>query len=116
MIVLRLFLLEQCPELNFGHQIKLVILSLFTSFGPPRHAPHPVLLVYIVPVCKLANAVKQNMLWAEHSSSMGWRQSTLGQAWRIAGCFVRVVWTPWRCHHMWPLSVAVDGGRWCMIR
>ena len=25
-------------------------------------------------------------------------------------------WTPWGCHHIWPLSVAVDGGRWCTIR
>jgi hypothetical protein len=75
-----------------------------------------VLLVYILLVCKLANAAKQNMLWAEHSSSMGWRQSTLVQAWRMAGCFVRVVWIPWQCHPMWPLSGAVDGGRWCMIR
>ncbi len=40
----------------------------------------------------------------------------LAQAWRIAGCFVRVVWTLWRCHCMWPLLVAMDRGRWCMIR
>ncbi len=37
-------------------------------------------------------------------------------AWRIAGCFFQAVWTPWRCRCMWPLSVAVDGGRGCMIR
>jgi hypothetical protein len=28
---------------------------------------------------------------------------------------VGVDWTPWQCHGMWPLSVAVDGGRWCKI-
>jgi hypothetical protein len=46
----------------------------------------PVLPVYIVPVCKLVNAIKQNMSWAEHSSPMGWRQSMSAQAWRRAGC------------------------------
>jgi hypothetical protein len=50
-----------------------------------------VLLVYIILVCKSANAMKQNMLWLEQSSLVGWRQSTSAQAWRIAGCFVRVV-------------------------
>jgi hypothetical protein len=34
-------------------------------------------LVYIVLVCRSANAAKQNMSWAEHSSLVGWRQLTL---------------------------------------
>jgi hypothetical protein len=36
-------------------------------------------------------------------------------AWRIAGCCIHVVQTPLQCHRMWPLLVAVNGGRWCMI-
>jgi hypothetical protein len=35
----------------------------------------------------------------------------LERAWRIAGCCVRVVWTPWQCRCMWLLLVAVDCGR-----
>ncbi len=31
----------------------------------------PVLLVYIVPMCKSANATKQHILWVEHSSLVG---------------------------------------------
>ena len=31
-VVLRLYSLEQCPDLNFGHRLKLVNLLLFTSF------------------------------------------------------------------------------------
>jgi hypothetical protein len=46
----------------------------------------PVPLVYIVPFYKSANAVKQNMSWVEHSSSVGWRRSISERAWRIAGC------------------------------
>jgi hypothetical protein len=65
----------------------------------------PVPLVYIVPVCKSANAAKQNMLLSVHSSLVGWRQLVTERAWRIAGCCVRV-----------PLSVAVDGGRCWRIR
>ncbi len=61
------------------------------------------------------------MLWVEHSSSIGWRSmgcrhSTLAQTWRIAGYFDQVVWTPWWCHCMWLLLVAIDRGKWCMIR
>ncbi len=36
----------------------------------------PVLSMYIDPVCRSATAVKQNMSWAEHNSSVGWRQLT----------------------------------------
>ncbi len=74
------------------------------------------LLVYIVPVCNLANAMKQNMSWVEHSSSVGWRRSTSERAWRMASCYLHVDWTPWQCRCMWPLSVAVNGSRWCRIR
>jgi hypothetical protein len=90
--------------------------NIYCMLRKDRTGKAPVLLVYILPVCKLANAAKQNMPCAEYSSSMGWRQSTLAETWRIAGCFVQVVWTPWQCRCMWPLLVAVDGGRWCMIR
>ena len=80
-----------------------------------RTGKAPVPSVYIVPVCMSARAAKQNMSCAEHTSSVGSRRSTSERACRIAGCCVRVDWTPWRCRRMWPLSVAVDGGRWCKI-
>jgi hypothetical protein len=40
----------------------------------------------------------------------------LEHAWRLAGCYVCIVWTPWQCCCMWPLSVAVEGGRCWRIR
>ncbi len=30
-------------------------------------------LLYIIPVCKSGNVMKQNMLWVEHTSLVGWR-------------------------------------------
>jgi hypothetical protein len=33
-VVMRLYLLGQCPELNFGHRLKLLILLRFKSFRP----------------------------------------------------------------------------------
>jgi hypothetical protein len=28
------------------------------------------------------------------------------RAWKIAGCCVSIVWTPWQCRCIWPLLVA----------
>ncbi len=67
-------------------------------------------------VCKFASAAKQNTSWAEQSSSVGCRWSTLLQTFWIAGWLVHVDWTPWQCPHIWPLLVAVQGGRWVEMR
>jgi hypothetical protein len=64
--------------------------------------------VYIVPVCRLARAAKQNILGAEQIFSVGMMRLTLFQACRNAGCLECVDWMPCRCRRMWPLSVAVD--------
>jgi hypothetical protein len=40
-VVLHLYLLEQCPELNFRHRQKLIILLHFTSFCPTLACPIP---------------------------------------------------------------------------
>jgi hypothetical protein len=42
-VVLRLYSLEQCPELNFGHRQKLIILLRFTSFCPTLACTIPLL-------------------------------------------------------------------------
>ncbi len=44
-VVLRLYMLEQCPELNFGHQLKLVILLLFYKFLMHLGVHHTLLLL-----------------------------------------------------------------------
>ncbi len=75
----------------------------------------PVRSVYMVPVMASARVAKQNISWATQALWAGNIQLTLAWARIMSACLLRVdaVLEQWQC--MWPLSVAVDRGRWEQI-
>ncbi len=75
----------------------------------------PVRSVYMVPVVASVRAAKQNISWAAQASWAGNIRSTSAWARIMSACLLRVdaVLKRWQC--MWPLSVAVDQGRWVQI-
>ncbi len=75
----------------------------------------PVRSVYMVPVMALARVAKQNISGTAQALWAGNIQSTLAWARIRPACLLRVdaVLEHWR--RIWPLSVAVDLGRWEQI-
>ncbi len=72
----------------------------------------PVRSVYMVPVMALARAAKQNISWTAQASWAGNIQSTLVWARIMSACLLHVDAVLERWRRIWPLSVAVDLGRW----
>ncbi len=56
-VVMRLYLLEQCPELNFGHRQKLVILLHFTSFCPTLACTIPSMVGCCILPCSVVHCL-----------------------------------------------------------
>jgi hypothetical protein len=75
----------------------------------------PVMLVYMVPVMALVSATKQNTSCMAQISLGGDMQSTLACTAIMLDCMLRVDAVLARCRRMWPLSVAVENGRWFLI-
>ncbi len=46
-IIMRLYSLGQCQEINFGHRLKLVILLCFKSFCPTMACTIPIKITYM---------------------------------------------------------------------
>jgi hypothetical protein len=67
--------LDGIAPTRMAFRLQMYTANTYCMLGKDHPGKAPVLLVYIVLVCKAANAVKQNMLWVEHSSLVGWRGS-----------------------------------------
>jgi hypothetical protein len=72
----------------------------------------PVRSVYMVPVVASARAANQNISWTAQASWAGNIRYTLARARIMSACLMCVdaVLEHWR--RIWPMSVAVDLGRW----
>ncbi len=75
----------------------------------------PVRSVYMVPVVEWARAAKQNISWTAQALRAGNIRSTLARSRIMSACLLHVdaVLEHWR--RIWPLSLAVDLGRWEQI-
>ena len=69
-----------------------------------------------VPAVALARVAKQNMLCTAHASWMGDMLLTLAHAQTMSGWLLQVEAVLARWRRIWPLSVAVDLGKWALIK